>query len=210
VRTITTSYACSCIFLSHPLLSCRIMTCLLCHVLCCHVLSLTASQLSHQPPLPSCVDCTYLPFLIVFYCVLSSHTFASIAAPISAINYFQALRQTKFQHLDEPHRDLREQEQGRNGAQTLGTVAHLAVTSLVALCDTLDSLRHSAALADISKPLSVQCDVTLSLLLQRSTVARSWLLQSNTHEGNTTADGNHLEVHKLSTASTCSALSTIK
>ena len=210
MRTITASYARSHMILSHPLLSYRIVSCLLCHiicchVICCHVLFLTPSQLSHQPPLPSCVDCTYLPFLILFYCVLSSHTFASIAATISSINYFQASLHTQlhFQRLDEPHKDLKEREKERIGAQTLGSVARLAVTSLVALCDALDSMRHSAALADISKTLSVQCDVTLSLLLQRSTVARSLLLQSNTHEGNTTADGNHLEVHILTTASTC-------
>ena len=137
--------------------------------------------------------------------ILTYHTFASLSANISAINYFQASHQPQpqpqpqLQFLDEPHKD-----------QTPGSVARLAVISLVALCDALDSIRHSAALADISKPLTVQCDVTLSLLLQRSTGARSWLLQSNTHEGNTTADANHLEVHKLSTASTCSALSTTK
>jgi hypothetical protein len=131
-------------------------------------------------PACSMMSCADLPFSSCLIVFLSCHTFSTLSANISAIDYFQAFRQIQFQHLDEPHKDLKEQEKEGNGAQTLGSVARLAVTSLVALCDTLDSLRHSVALADISKPLSVQCDVTLSLLLQRSTVARSLLLRSTT------------------------------
>ena len=83
--------------------------------------------------------------------------------------------------------------------QALGSVARLAVTSLVDLCDALEHLRYSTAQADILTPLSVQCDVTLSLLLQRSEVARSLLLHNSitrTLSGNTSVNGNHPEVHR--------------
>lgn len=168
------------LILSYHVLYCAIVSCHVCSVMSC----LSQPHSNHSNRLRHHVVIAPTPiFHYVFLClILTYHTFTSIAATLSAINCFQASLQPQLQLLDEPHKDLKEREQVRNGAQTLGSVARLAVTSLVALCDALDSMRHSTALADIPKPLSVQCDVTLSLLLQRSTVARSLLLHSSTSQ----------------------------
>ena len=106
---------------------------------------------------------------------------------------------------------------GGIGPQALGSVLHLAVISLTALCDTLHGLRHSTAQADILKSLSVQCDVSLSLLLQRSAVARSLLLHDSivhthihTHSGDSTPTGNNTQVQETTTSTGCTGYNTAK
>lgn len=113
-------------------------------------------------------------------------------------------------------KDLGDSERGV-GPQALGSVVHLAVISLVAICDTLHGLRHSTAQADILKSLSVQCDVTLSLLLQRSAVARSLLLhnsiahtRSRTSIGDSTTTGNHPQVQMATTSTGYTVYNTVE